>query len=134
MTRTPRFRPLVRGALALGAALAVFLSAGAASAGHGNGSQRIDYRVYRHGASCASRYHDGHGHYGHHHSRRHGSRHVGYGWRQVHRRDTYTCQPCNHHFRSRRRFYHHLHSHHHIPLFALPLVIVQSAFGWIFYG
>ncbi len=134
MTRTPRLRPLLRGSLALGAAMAVLLSAGAASAGHESHARRAEYRVYHHGSACASRYEHGSGYYGRHHHRRRGHHGYGHGWRQVYRRDTYLCQPCNRHFRSRSRFHHHLHSHHHIPFVALPFVVVQSAFGWIFHG
>ncbi len=125
MSRPTLTRRILRGGLAATCSLGLLLAATAASAGHGDRGDRNQrrYRVYDHGDHCNSRYerrqHRGHGH--------HRDRYEA-------RRDSYTCGPCNHRFDSRRKFHRHLTSHHHVPLFALPFVIVKSTLGWIFHG
>ncbi|MDJ0789572.1 MAG: twin-arginine translocation signal domain-containing protein [Myxococcota bacterium] len=44
------------------------------------------------------------------------------------------CAPCGHRFRRRHDFHSHLHHHHRVPWWRIPSLIVQAAFGWIFYG
>ena len=84
-----------------------------------------------------------------HHDRRHHRRysfrhHRGYpvyvhgGSRDAHHEAGYFCGPCNHRFANYGALSHHVHRQHHIPLWQLPFVIVDSvvggAFRWIFHG
>ncbi len=50
----------------------------------------------------------------------------------------YYCGPCNHRFSNYNALSHHVHRVHHIPLWRLPFVIVDSVFhnivGFIFHG
>jgi len=65
--------------------------------------------------------------------RGHGHRHRAHpGYHRVPAR--YYCEPCNHGFHTRGDFHAHLVGHHHVSPLLLPFLIVQHAFGWIFYG
>ena len=49
-------------------------------------------------------------------------------------RAEYRCEPCSKRFSKRSGFHRHLTSHHHVPTWRLPFVVVHHALGWIFYG
>jgi hypothetical protein len=55
-----------------------------------------------------------------------------------HHERAYFCGPCNHRFSNYNALSHHVHRVHHIPLWRLPFVIVDSVFhniaGFIFHG
>jgi hypothetical protein len=50
------------------------------------------------------------------------------------RREAYHCAPCRHRFHDYDAFTRHVHHHHHVPFWRIPFVMVEAAFGWIFYG
>lgn len=119
-----RSRPFQR-ILAAASGAAFLLVAGAASADHEDRRRDRRHRVVYHDDYCGARSdYRGHGRHDRH------ARHV----RREVRREVYTCGPCNHRFHSRREFHRHLGGHHHIPLVALPFVIVRHTLGWIFHG
>ncbi|MBW2240623.1 MAG: hypothetical protein JRH01_01440 [Deltaproteobacteria bacterium] len=126
-------------ALAIASGFTFLLTATMASAGHDDQRRARRHKVVIHDDYCSAR-----GDSRHDHNRRNDYRQVSrrHGYRNDHRgqdryerrRDSYTCEPCGHRFESRSRFHRHLSGHHHIPLFALPFVIVRHTLGWIFYG
>lgn len=50
------------------------------------------------------------------------------------RRAAYQCAPCRHRWHDYGAFRSHLHHHHHVPVWRIPFVMVEAAFGWVFYG
>ena len=125
-------------ALAVASGFAFLLTATVASAGHDDRRRSRRHKVVQHGDYCSARGHDRHDRHDNRYDRhrRHDYRHDNHRGhdRYERRRDSYTCEPCGHRFQSRKRFHRHLSGHHHIPLFALPFVIVKHTLGWIFYG
>ncbi len=106
-----------------------------------------------------SRHHGFSGHHGGQHGRHHGGhqRRHRYGFSVLHHRSypvyvhgysgysgyahrepAYYCAPCSHRFGSYDALSRHVHHRHHVPLWKLPFVIVDSVlggiFGWIFHG
>ncbi len=124
-TRSQRF---LQKSLAIASAAGFLMAAGAANAHHRDRDHRHErsYRTYDHGDRCDSRR-------SHRHERRaryNYDRHDRY----ERRAESYHCGPCGKRFHSRRKFHRHLTHSHHVPLFALPFVIVKSTLGWIFHG
>jgi len=133
MARLTRNRHSTRTALALAASLGLLLSSTAATARHGDHDDRgRRYQVYEHGDSCDSRRSHRHTRQRDRYERGH-DRHARHA-RYEQRRDSYYCDPCGKRFHSRRKFHRHVSHTHHVPLFALPFVIVKSTLGWIFHG
>jgi hypothetical protein len=142
LARTTRSR-LARLALAaLGSAALLVTTPGLASADR---KDRDDHKHYRHHKHHKD--HDRHGgrHYGG--SYQHGYRHAprvyfhgdscddhGHGGYYGYRAARYHCGPCSHYFGSYDALHVHVHHAHHVPLFRLPHVIVQTSFGFGFPG
>jgi hypothetical protein len=76
-------------------------------------------------------------HWRHRHDRD-GSRYYDYGYRDGRghhgRRASYQCAPCRHRWHDYGAFRSHLNHHHHVPIWRIPFVMVEAAFGWVFYG
>ena len=73
------------------------------------------------------------GHGGHRYApRRWQGHHHGHGHQA--RQASYHCAPCRHRFHDYGAFQQHVHHHHHVPFWRVPFVMVEVAFGWIFYG
>jgi len=69
----------------------------------------------------------------HRHPYRHGYRR-GYADGRYAPRAEYRCGPCQQRYADYGAFETHLQHRHHIPIWRIPQVIVEAAFGWIFYG
>lgn len=130
-----RRRSLARAATpwiaAVAGSLLLLTTASPASADHTRRSHhrhhRADHHVHRHGCSAhVDRYWappatwKGH---------RHGVRAV----RRAARHAFY-CDVCRHGYASRAHFQDHLHGHHHVPVWRIPQVVIQTSFGWVFGG
>ena len=108
------------------------------------GPALADHRRYRH--SDWRHGYQGHHERGHHwrqvrHSYRHQRGYPVYvhgSQRYAHHEAGYYCGPCSHRFGSYAALSHHVHDRHHVPLWKLPFVIVDSIVGgalrWIFHG
>ena len=120
-------------------ALLTLTLAAPALAGRGDWDDRHHgdrgYPVHRHDRSCG---HDGwrddRGHYDggrrgydRHDDRSHYGRHDRY-------EHAYNCRPCGRGWRSRDSFHRHLAHHHRIPFRLFPRVIVDTGWGWVFFG
>lgn len=101
---------------------------------------RRGYPVHRHDRSCD---HDdwdrgrGRGYYegrGYHDWRGYRGQRGYYGDRGHRYRDEYGCRPCGRRWSRRDAFHRHLTHSHHVPLWALPRVVVQVDWGWVFRG
>ena len=124
-------------ALLAGVAL-LWTAAPAAWAGGGHRDRHHRHSVHRHSG------HDGpHGWHCDRHATRAHSRHRSDrdGRHARHARETrraregaYYCRPCKHRFHARSRFYGHLRHHHHLPLWAIPFVLVHWAATWTYHG
>ena len=106
-------------------------------------------------AAAGDRHHRG-GHYYRHHGGHHYSGYYPHHWgvRVLHHRSYpvylhggagyanheagYYCGPCNQRFGSYDGLSNHVHHRHHVPLWKLPFVIIDSVLhgvvGWIFHG
>lgn len=50
------------------------------------------------------------------------------------RRAAYECAPCRHRWYDYGAFRSHLRHHHRVPVWQVPFVMVEAAFGWVFHG
>jgi hypothetical protein len=130
---------LTRVRAAAATALLSLTLAAPAFADHGDWNdddrRRRGYPVHRHDRSCD---HDrdgwergrdrGHWERGYYGDRGH------YEGRGQRNHDEYACRPCSKRWESRHRFHRHLSRHHGVPFWALPRVIVQTGWGWVFFG
>ena len=137
---------------ALAVLLTATFAAGPALAGqgyrghdrHGGGWDRYDRHEghYRH----ENRRHRRHHRHGYRHAYRHAYRHSlgypvyahgGYGF-GAQREAAYYCGPCRHRFNGYDELSVHVHRTHHIPIWRLPFVIVNSVLhdivGFVFHG
>ena len=56
-----------------------------------------------------------------------------HGYASHHASQRYYCRACDHHFDSHHALYRHVHDHHHVSLWKVPLRIAfQSGFGYVY--
>jgi hypothetical protein len=125
---------------ALASALLTFSLAAPALA---NDDWNRGYPVHRHDRSCD---HDGwrgdrwrnerwdHGRWDRR-DRHHGGRYYGDRRGRYERYGhEYYCRPCGRGWDGRSSFHRHLARQHHIPFWAFPRVIVETGWGWVYFG